>query len=177
MKYFSGFSLTDEYTIFSDIIDIDLLKNNYTVSGFSYGAIKAFKYVLNSTKRVDKLIMFSPAFFNDKSDKFKKLQLITYKQREEYYVDNFLKNISLPYDFDFKNHFRKLGNGFIQLKELLYFKWTVENLQTIYDSGVEIEVYLGNADCIIDFNKTKEFFMPFCDIYEINNASHILHTK
>ena len=60
--YFSGFSLNNEQDIFQDIIN----KSDFTVSGFSYGAIKAFDYVLNCNTRVDTLQLISPAFFQTK---------------------------------------------------------------------------------------------------------------
>ena len=40
-KYFSGFSLENEEELFSKYI----IENDFTISGFSYGAIKAFEYV------------------------------------------------------------------------------------------------------------------------------------
>ena len=50
--YFSGFSLEGEKELF----DPYRVKNSFTVSGFSYGAQKAFEYVLNSSKRVDSAV-------------------------------------------------------------------------------------------------------------------------
>ncbi len=48
-NYFSGFSLSADEVLFQNL----LIKNNYTVAGFSYGAQKAFEYVLNSKNRID----------------------------------------------------------------------------------------------------------------------------
>ena len=42
---------------------------------FSCRAIKAFEEVLNSNQRVDKLQLFSPAFFK-LNDKFRRMQLM-----------------------------------------------------------------------------------------------------
>ncbi len=61
-NYFSGFSLENEKEIFDDYI----IENDFTISGFSYGAIKAFEEVLNGSKRVDLLQLFSPAFFSNR---------------------------------------------------------------------------------------------------------------
>ena len=66
-KYFSGFCFENESEIFDEYLEI----NDFTVSGFSYGAIKAFEEVLASNKRVDKLQLFSPAFFQSFDKKFK----------------------------------------------------------------------------------------------------------
>ena len=64
-KYFSGFCFADESELFSDYLE----NNEFTVCGFSYGAIKAFEEVLNSDLRVDKLQLFSPAFFQSYDEK------------------------------------------------------------------------------------------------------------
>ena len=60
--YFSGFSLKGEKELFKEYI----IENDFTVSGFSYGAQKAVEYVLSTDNRVDLLQLFSPAFFNKK---------------------------------------------------------------------------------------------------------------
>ena len=65
MLFFSGFSLTREEYLFDEYLN----SSSYCVSGFSYGAIKAFKDVqkrLESAKRVDTLQLISPAFFRQK---------------------------------------------------------------------------------------------------------------
>lgn len=61
-NYYSGFSLKNEKKIFGEYIK----ENDFTISGFSYGAIKAFEDVLKSDERVDLLQLFSPAFFKRK---------------------------------------------------------------------------------------------------------------
>jgi len=40
-----------------------LLNSDYCVAGFSCGAQQAFEYVYHSKKRIDRLILLSPAFF------------------------------------------------------------------------------------------------------------------
>ena len=57
--YFSGFSLDNESELFKEYI----IKNDFTVSGFSYGAIKAVKYILNNNIRVDKFTTVLTIFF------------------------------------------------------------------------------------------------------------------
>ena len=78
-NFFSGFCFEDECELFDDY----LIQNDFTVAGFSYGAIKAFKYVLNSSFRVDKLQLFSPAFFQNFDEKFKRTQLMYFKKDED----------------------------------------------------------------------------------------------
>ena len=82
MKFYSGFCLKNEEYLFSEFIK----KSEYTICGFSYGAIKALratKGALDEGKRVDTLQLLSPAFFQTKNEKFKRLQLMSYKKNEE----------------------------------------------------------------------------------------------
>ena len=51
MTYFSGFCLHDEEALFERF----LMRNDFCVAGFSYGAIKALNYALTSQKRIDTL--------------------------------------------------------------------------------------------------------------------------
>jgi predicted esterase len=76
MIYFSGFCFQNEQILFENF----LLKNDFTVAGFSYGAIRAFEYALKNRHRIDTLQLFSPAFFQDKSESFKKLQLLAFQK-------------------------------------------------------------------------------------------------
>jgi hypothetical protein len=57
MVYFNGFALRDEAHFFDAFLD----DGQYVISGFSYGAIKAFKAAMNSSIRVDKLQLISTA--------------------------------------------------------------------------------------------------------------------
>lgn len=66
MRYYSGFCLQNEQELFNE----NIIKSDFCISGFSYGAIKAVEYALNADERIDKLQLFSPAFFNNKDDKY-----------------------------------------------------------------------------------------------------------
>ena len=101
MNFFSGFSLEGESSVFDEY----LKKGDYRVSGFSLGAIEAFEYSLNSSDRIDTLQFFSPAFFQDRSEKFKRLQTLSYKKDQTSYEEQFLKNISYPSSIDMKKYF------------------------------------------------------------------------
>ena len=165
--YFSGFSLKDEKELFKEYI----VENDYSVSGFSYGAIKAFEYVLNSNDRIDLLQLFSPAFFNDKDKKYKRMQLMFFKKDSALYCDNFLVNCG--FDDEKKDKYFSMGS-FDELEELLYYTWDKKKLVRLKEKGVNIEVYLGSKDKIIDSSKALEFFRPFGDIYFIKDKRHIL---
>lgn len=165
--YFSGFSLQNDNELFQEY----LITNDFTISGFSYGAIKAFQYVYNSDTRIDKLQLFSPSFFNDKSEKFKRMQMMFFSKDSDEYAKNFLKNCG--FDEELSKKYFTLGS-FEELNELLYYKWEEEKLQTLVDRGVKIEIYLGGKDIIIDPNSACEFFKEFGEVYFIKEANHIL---
>ncbi len=165
MNFFSGFCLQNESEIFKSYLN----DGKYTVAGFSYGAIKAYRYIIKSQKRVDKLQLFSPAFFQNKDEKFKRLQLLSYKKDYIKYEEIFLKNITNPSLHDMYSY--HVGGKKIELKELLYWQW---NLSEIVKRGVDIEVYLGEKDKIIDSKVAMEFFKDFATVYFIKGAGHTL---
>ncbi len=166
--YFSGFCLQNEQELFSPY----LIQNDFTVSGFSYGAQKAFEYVLNTKNRVDTLQLFSPAYFNDKDKKYIRLQLMFFKKDPKLYSDNFLKNCTFNSDVSLDKYFTM--GSFNQLEELLTYKWDKEKIQQVINKGVNIEVYLGSNDKIIDALSAKEFFLPYSTTYFIKQKGHIL---
>ena len=167
-KYFSGFCFFEESELFKDYI----IQNDFTVSGFSYGAVKAFEDVLNSNKRVDKLQLFSPAFFQTKDEKFKRMQLMFFKKDEDAYIKNFLENVKDKSTKSIENFFKK--GSFKELDELLNFKWNKEDLEELIKKGIKIEVFLGQNDKIIDSLDAKEFFKEFATVYYFKDKGHLL---
>ena len=173
-NYFSGFCLKGEKKLFDDY----LIKNDFTISGFSYGAQKALNAAietLEKKKRVDLIQLFSPAFFNDKDEKFKRMQLMFFKKDSDSYCENFLNNTSYPCaldDFSLRSYFVK--GSFDELKELLYYEWDEKKLQRLVECGVGIEVFLGGNDKIIDSIKAKEFFVQYATVYFVKDAGHVL---
>ena len=166
MKYFSGFLLNNEQEIFKEyLIDSDM-----SVSGFSYGAIKAFEYVYNSSNRVDRLILISPAFFEDKTSSYIRRQLKFFNSSS--YVDSFLENIAYPSNYNLSRYSQ---DGNIEdLEKLLTYKWDKDRLKALQKRGVEIEIFLGGKDRIINSQKAYEFFKDFATIYFIKDVGHIL---
>ena len=167
-KYFSGFCFDNESELFQEYIEI----NDFTISGFSYGAIKAFESVYNSQKRVDKLQLFSPAFFQIQDAKFKRTQLMYFKKDANAYCENFLKNVISPLNKDISKYF-KLGTK-EELEELLNYEWSEEKLQELVNRGTRIEVFIGGVDKIIDSQKAKDFFVNFATVYYIKEKGHLL---
>ena len=92
MIYFNGFALKGEEKFFKE----ELVENDFSVAGFSYGAQKAFEYAYNSTERIDRLILLSPAFFQNHKKSFIRTQLRYYKADEILYTEQFLKNVTYP---------------------------------------------------------------------------------
>jgi len=172
MKFYSGFSLKNEQHFFDAYIN----RSDYSVCGFSYGAIKAFLYVkeqLELKKRVDTLQLFSPAFFQTKDDKFKKLQLMAYRKNRDLYLSEFIKSCFLPHS---KKSIEHEENSFEELEELLYFNWNMNELKNLAKKGVKIEVYLGGEDKIIDVEGAREFFLEVATVTYIKEANHFLLT-
>ena len=167
-KYFSGFCFFDESELFDEYLE----KSDFTVCGFFFFLIQAFEEVLNSNQRVDKLQLFSPAFFQTSNDKFKRMQLMFFKKDANSYCENFLKNVLNPTNKDISKYFQ-MGT-FEELEELLNYVWSEEKLQRLVDKGTIIEVYLGEVDKIIDSQKAKEFFRNFATVYYIKEKGHLL---
>jgi hypothetical protein len=173
MKFFSGFSLQNESYLFEEYIK----NSDYTVCGFSYGAIKAYEYVqkqLQSKKRVDTLQLFSPAFFQTKDTKFKRLQLIAYRKNEDVYLNQFLNSCFYPYD---KKIVQRTTTVIDELEELLEYEWDIDSLKILSQKGINIEVYLGSEDAIVDVEAAKDFFVNVATITYIKNANHFLQTN
>jgi hypothetical protein len=64
-----------------------------------------------------------------------------------------------------------------ELEELLSYEWKVSELKVLHDRGIEIEIYLGSEDKIIEPQKAKDFFLPYATTYMINHAGHTLQTR
>lgn len=173
MKFFSGFSLKNEHYYFKEYIN----SSDYCVCGFSYGAIKSLRQtreMLCEKKRVDRLQLFSPAFFQTKDEKFKKLQLLGYRKNRDAYLREFISSCFLPYEKKIIEHEK---NSIEELQELLYYEWDISELREIVKSGVKIEVYLGGKDAVIDAKSAREFFLEVATVTYIKDANHFLLTN
>ena len=168
MRYFSGFCFENESELFKNL----LIKSNFCIAGFSYGAIKAFEEVYSSKNRVDTLQLFSPAFFQDRDEKFRRLQLMAFKKDKQNYLKNFYQNVLYPLKIDISRY--KKQDTLEELKELLDYKWDKEKLDIITKRGTKIEIYLGKLDKIINIEAAKEFFKPFATVYYFNHFGHII---
>jgi esterase/lipase len=173
MQFYSGFSLQNEEYLFDDYIK----KSDFTICGFSYGAIKAFKATQNELekgRRVDTLLLLSPAFFQTKDEKFKRLQLISYKKNKDAYMDQFLNACFAPYE---KKIVEYTDTSINDLQDLLNYKWDIKELQDLINKDVVIEVYLGSDDKIIDVKSARDFFLKVSTLTYLKNANHFLQTN
>jgi pimeloyl-ACP methyl ester carboxylesterase len=170
MKFYSGFSLKEEEYLFSQYIK----KSDFTVCGFSYGAIAALKAtleLLENAKRVDTLQLFSPAFFETKDAKFKRLQMRAYKSNKELYMKQFINACFKPYNVKITKHKETTQD---ELIELLEYVWNNESFALLQSKGVKIEVYLGGKDAIIDVESAREFFLQVGTVTYLKDANHFL---
>ncbi len=167
MIYFSGFGFKNE----SELFDKYILKSDFTVAGFGYGATKAFEEAKRRKKRVDTLQLFSPAFFQNKDEKFIKVQLLNYKKDRKRYLDNFYKAAIYPLDIEIAKYQNESTFG--ELDELLHYKWEEDELKKLIQKGIKIEVFLGKLDKIVETKKAYYFFINFATVYWFNNSGHI----
>lgn len=168
MNFFSGFCFCGEKELFAPLTPID---NQYTLSGFSYGAILAFLATLDalhSSQRIQTLNLFSPAFFQDRKPSFLKAQILTFRKNPQNYIQNFLPlcgNVSQKY---FKQ------GTLEELETLLYFEWKKEELEFVQNQGVAIHIFIGEQDQIISPQNVMHFFAPFGLVHLYKNFNHCL---
>jgi len=189
MKFFSGFCVDTDKDFFKDYIE----KGEFVVAGFSYGAQKALDYVLNSTERIDKLQLFSPAFF-EYNEKIINLNIKAFQKNKETYIKNFLTKAGIDKWKMENDGGPKKSNDFLGLsgewkilkKEIKINECSEEDLMKLFTfewekikkiKGIKIEIYLGGSDRIIALKKAFDFFKEFGDVYLIKNANHFLRNN
>ena len=171
MLYFNGFSLHNEEEYFKEF----LIESELCIAGFSYGAQKAFEHVYHSKERVDRLILLSPAFFQNQKSSFARTQLRYFEAGQEAYVKQFLQNVAYPSDIDLTKYLN-LGTK-EELETLLTYVWDEDKIKEILDRGTTIEVFLGEKDKIIDSRKAFDFFSPQVTTYYIKDVGHLLRKE
>lgn len=168
VKYFNGFSLQSEEDIFSEYS----IQSDLSVVGFSYGAQQALEYAYHADHRIDRLVLLSPAFFQNQKQSFVRTQLRYFKSGQESYVKQFLDNVSYPSSIDLTAYV-SIGTG-TELESLLTYQWDKEKIQTIMNKGTTIEVFLGSEDKIINAKDAFEFFSPLATTYFVKGVGHLL---
>eukprot|EP01022_Parablepharisma_sp_SALTPOND_P011021 TRINITY_DN14562_c0_g2_i1.p2 TRINITY_DN14562_c0_g2~~TRINITY_DN14562_c0_g2_i1.p2 ORF type:complete len:221 (-),score=4.16 TRINITY_DN14562_c0_g2_i1:427-1089(-) len=165
MKYFSGFGFEGERELFSQFLS----ESAYDIAGFSYGAQKAVTEALKQ-KRVQKLILISPAIFTHLSLEEKKKQIELFKNKKEVYLSMFYKRCGVRDEH--KNYLKTPSQK--ELEELFSYEWRESDLRTLYEKGCKIEVYIGSADKIVDIEEVKKLFLPYSVLFTHQGLSHIL---
>lgn len=169
VKYFSGFSLSTEASLFAPYID----ESDFSVAGFSYGAQQAFEYVYSHPQeRVERLVLLSPAFFQTQKRSFIRTQLRYFDQDREAYIEQFLANVSYPSTLDLRSYLSVAKKE--ELERLLDYKWEREKIETVLARGTSIEVYFGAKDKIIPSDEAFAFFALLTTSYMIEDTGHIL---
>ena len=168
MKYFNGFSLNGEKELFKEY----LIDSEFSVAGFSYGAIEAFEYVYNGKDRVDRLILLSPAFFQNCKKGFIKTQLRYFKMDRDRYIEQFLKNLSYPSNVNLKQYL-SIGT-FEELNSLLSYIWNRNRVLELINREITIEVFIGGKDKIVNSIDSFNFFSNITTTYLLKNLGHIL---
>jgi hypothetical protein len=162
MRYFSGFCLCGEEKLFEDYLDC----GEFCVAGFSRGAQKALDFVLNTKERIDKLQLFSPAFFDVKKI-FVDKNLEEFRKNKENYAKKFLKKAGLD---NFKFLCEKNCSE-SELEALFSYDW-----KKIEKANLKIEVFIGEKDLIVNPKKSYEFFKKYANVYMIKKANHFLRS-
>ncbi len=170
MHYFHGFSLQGEEALFEEIIP----QGEHTVAGFSYGAQEALEYAYHTSNRVDRLILISPAFFQNQKSSFVRTQLRYFSSDKRAYIQQFAANVASPSSFSLDAYLQEGSKE--ELEALLSYVWDEQKIKTLEQKGTKIEVFIGKEDKIIDAHTAIDFFKPLVTLYIFNQAGHLLRS-
>ena len=168
MNYFNGFALKHEEKFFRAYT----IESDFCVAGFSYGAQKALEYALNSTERIDRLILLSPAFFQHHKSSFRRTQLRYFKANQKAYTTQFLNNVAHPSNISLEPYLTTGTHN--DLDALLSYIWDKDKILELVNRGVSIEVFMGEEDKIVDSKKSFEFFSKITTVYFLKAVGHLL---
>lgn len=168
-SYYRGFAINNDRELLHEWIPT----SQRTVTGFSMGAQSAIEAVYSCQNDIDRVVLISPAFFNDRGGDFAAAQLAAFDSNKEIYLRQFVKNAAYP-----SKTALQIGEAWRQeLEELLNYRWDTAKLEALRKKGVAIEVILGERDRIVDSVSAKKFFIPFATIFIVNGAGHILQKE
>ena len=169
MIYFNGFALKDEEKFFKKYT----INSDFCVVGFSYGALKAFEYTYSNPNRIDRLILLSPAFFQNHKKSFIRTQMRYFKADKRSYIEQFLNNVSYPSDITL--HSSLYGGNQEELESLLSYVWDKEKILELVSRGITVEVFIGGKDRIVDSQNSFEFFSDVVTTYLLKEKGHLLY--
>jgi len=165
MRFYSGFGFWNEKELFKEYLD----ESEFCVAGFSYGAQKALIDTVHTNKRVNKLQLLSPAFF-PKNPKFAKLQINAFKKDKNSYIQKFIENVKYPKEIELDKYLDECE--FYQLEEMFEFNWGL--IEYAKQKNIDIEVFIGQKDKIIDVENAVKFFKNYSKVYFIKEVGHLL---
>lgn len=190
--YFSGFGFANESALFAapqsavrDCLDA----REFDVLGFSYGAQKAVRYALHSTRPIRRLSLLSPAFFHGMPTKRKEAELRLFAANPTRYLRTFLqqalggatnaneaqKELVLPYFCLATPESIRADVLGDDLRALLFYTFCADELMQIRARGIEIEVFLGEKDRIVSAAEARDFFAPLATrLFWVQDAGHLL---
>lgn len=169
VRFFSGFGFEKEQGLFEPFLPA--VSAGFTLAGFSYGAIEAFEYALSTPERIERLVLLSPAFFQNRPENFKRQQLMGFKKDAARYFEQFYAACDVPTEMIAP--FKAPGDA-AALKRLLNYRWQSDAMGRLSERGTEVVVYLGGRDRIIDARAAATFFSRLCEVYYLKNAGHFL---
>lgn len=164
--FYSGFCLHGEERLF----DMYLPAFGDFVAGFSYGSIGALKYALKD-ESVKSLILLSPAYYTHKDKEFKETQLSAFEADPALYKLKLLKKSGLKEE---EGELYGQEGTAQELRELLFFEWHGAELTALANRGVQIEVFIGSGDRVVEPQPSSDFFTQFAKVYTLENKNHIL---
>jgi len=171
VTFFSGFGFCCEKALFREYLE----EGEFVVAGFSYGAQKALKEVLSRLeegRRVERLQLLSPAYFDHLPKALKVREIENFMRNPDLYMRLFYRKAAYPYTGDVAPFTRRPELS--QLKELLFFQWKGEELERLREAGVVLEVYIGSLDKIVPPQRVAEFFKAYGTLYQIEGVGHLL---
>lgn len=166
-RFFSGFGFSGEEDLFSSILPTN---REFLVVGFSMGAIDAFNYTKNTKERIENLYLISPAFYQDRDEKFKSFQLNSFIKNSKAYQERVYNACETKSNIEQY----KIEATKEELKKLLWFDWNKKELLDLIDNGTKITVFLGEKDRVIDSQKALEFFEKITTVYFYKNRNHLM---
>jgi len=163
--FWDGFCIKNGKQLLGKYRDLAPLR----IGGFSYGAQQVWELLKKGgTGRIVKVQLFSPAYFDSLSDRWKKLNLERFKQDREGYLKEFYRRALIPPKYQNWEclHRQEMEE---ELKKLLTYRWKKIDL-----TGLDLEVYLGERDRIIDLEGAYQFFKKLGRVYLIKGVGHSL---
>lgn len=189
--YFSGFGFANESALFGapSAVRECLDMREYDVVGFSYGAQKAVRYALHSTRPIRRLSLLSPAFFHSMPTRRKEAEIRLFAANPTRYLQGFLQQ-ALSGATDASEAQRELALPYFclaapesirtkvlesDLRALLFYTFCADELAQIRERGIEIEVFLGEKDRIVSAAEARDFFAPLATrLFWVQGVGHLL---